>query len=537
MTLLTVDDLRIQFKAQKETESQEPIEVVHGVSFKIDRGETLAIVGESGSGKSLTALSIPGLLPYPHAQHPTGSIQFDGVELLNKGDNFLRQYRGSKIGIIFQEPMTALNPLHTLERQIAEPLFIHQHLTKKQARARVLDLLNLVGFADGADRLTAYPHQLSGGQRQRVMIAMALACGPSLLIADEPTTALDVTIQAGIIHLIKDLQQRFNMGLLLISHDLGMVSKIADQVAVMQQGNIVETGPVKSILKSPQHPYTKMLVEAEPSGSPAPLPEKARQILITEEVNVTFKMGAPWFWQKPKLLKAVQNVSLHLKEHETLGIVGESGSGKSTLVYGILRLIPVEGRIIFCGQQLDAYSQKKLRAVRPQLQIIFQDPFSSLNPRFSVGDIVAEGLQIHSKLSKSEIDLAVAEILTEVGLDSTTRFRYPHEFSGGQRQRIAIARALILKPKILVLDEPTSALDRSVQANIIDLLRNLQVKHGLSYLFISHDLKVVKAMSHRIMVMKQGKVVESGDAETIVTNPQSDYAKALMAAAFDFREV
>lgn len=537
MTLLTVDNLSIHFKSQKKTTPQEFIEVVNGVSFQIDRGETLALVGESGSGKSLTALSIPGLLPYPHAQHPTGSIKFDDVDLLNKGDDFLRQYRGSKIGIIFQEPMTALNPLHTLEKQIAEPLFIHKHMTKKQAQARVIDLLKLVGFSDGADRLNAYPHQLSGGQRQRVMIAMALACEPSLLIADEPTTALDVTIQAGIIHLIKELQERFNMGLLLISHDLGMVSKIADRVAVMQQGKIVEDGPVRSILKSPQHPYTKMLIDAEPSGSPAPLPKNARQILAVEDMNVTFKTKAPWFWQKPQLLKAVSGVSLHLKEQETLGIVGESGSGKSTLIYAVLKLTPCTGRVVFCGRYLDELTQKQLRTLRPQLQVIFQDPFGSLNPRFSVGDIVAEGLQVHSNLSKAEIDQAVSDILTEVGLDGASRFRYPHEFSGGQRQRIAIARALILKPKLLVLDEPTSALDRSIQADIINLLRNLQVKHGLSYLFISHDLKVVKAMSHRIMVMKQGEVVEVGDAETIVSTPQSDYAKSLMAAAFDFREL
>ncbi len=530
MTLLKIENLSVGFKSDGKSTG-----VVKNLSLKLEQGQTLALVGESGSGKSVTAFSILGLLPYPMAHHESGSIMFEGVELLNKGENFLRQYRGAEIGMIFQEPMTALNPLHTIEKQIAEPLIVHKGMTSAQAHNRVLELLTLVGFADGARRLNAYPHQLSGGQRQRVMIAMALACEPKLLIADEPTTALDVTIQAGIIQLLKDLQKKFNMGLLLISHDLGMVGKIADHVAVMQNGEIVEQGKMHDILTKPQHPYTQKLIAAEPSGAPAPLIDHTRNLLSVEELTVTFKEKPLWFWQKPKTIEAVKGVSIHLKHRETLGIVGESGSGKSTLIYAILRLQPCTGRIVFMGHHLDEMKQRELRKIRPQMQVIFQDPFSSLNPRFSVGQIVAEGLQIHSTLSQKEIDAAVAALLEEVGLPAEGRFRYPHEFSGGQRQRISIARALILKPKLLVLDEPTSALDRSIQAEMIDLLRNLQEKHDLSYLFISHDLKVVKAMSHRIMVMKDGEIIEAGDTATITSNPQSDYAKALMKAAFEYR--
>ena len=529
MTLLKIENLSVGFKSNGQTTP-----VVKGISLKVERGQTLALVGESGSGKSVTAFSVLGLLPYPMAHHESGSITFEGVELLNKGEDYLRQYRGAEIGMIFQEPMTALNPLHTIEKQIAEPLLIHKGMTSTQAHERVLELLSLVGFADGVDRLNAYPHQLSGGQRQRVMIAMALACEPKLLIADEPTTALDVTIQAGIIQLLKDLQKKFNMGLLLISHDLGMVGKIADRVAVMQNGEIVEQGKVQDILTNPQHPYTQKLMAAEPSGSPVPLPEHPKSILTVEDIHVTFREKPFWFWQKGKTLEAVKGVSIHLRQRETLGIVGESGSGKSTLIYAILRLQPCKGRIVFLGHHLDEMKQKELRKIRPQMQVIFQDPFSSLNPRFSVGEIVAEGLQVHSTFSHKEIDETVATLLEEVGIPPEGRFRYPHEFSGGQRQRISIARALILKPKLLVLDEPTSALDRSIQAEMIDLLRKLQEKHDLSYLFISHDLKVVKAMSHRIMVMKQGEIIEAGDTHTITTNPQSDYAKALMKAAFDY---
>lgn len=527
MTLLTVKDLSIRFSGQGTPVA----DVVHGVSFSLERGKSLALVGESGSGKSVTALSIMGLLPYPMASHPTGAIKFEEVDLLNQGENFLRSYRGNQIGMVFQEPMTALNPLHTIEQQIAESLMLHKKLPLKQARTRVIELLELVGFADGANRLNAYPHQLSGGQRQRVMIAMALACEPKLLIADEPTTALDVTIQAGIIKLIKSLQEQFNMGLLLISHDLNMVAQIADSIAVMQQGKIVEWGESQQILEAPQHPYTQKLIAAEPSGTPLTDPQN-EIVMQAQDVHVEFKRPKAWFWQKQDYFQAVKGVSLALKRGETLGIVGESGSGKTTFVYSLLRLLPSTGKIVFCGQQLDILTMKQMRPLRKRLQIIFQDPFSSLNPRLSISQIIAEGLEVHSQLSKQEIEQEVIAILNEVGLPEAVRHRYPHEFSGGQRQRIAIARALILKPEILVLDEPTSALDRSIQSDIIDLLRNLQLKHNLSYLFISHDLKVIKAMSHRIIVMKDGQVVEEGPTHKIVENPESEYAQKLMAAAF-----
>lgn len=527
MTLLSVQDLSVRFGSHDSG----PNDVVHNISFSLEQGKTLAIVGESGSGKSVSALSIMGLLPYPMASHPSGSIKFEGEELLNRGENFLRSYRGNQIGMVFQEPMTALNPLHTIESQIAESLILHKKLTPKQARERVIELLMLVGFANGANRLDAYPHQLSGGQRQRVMIAMALACSPKLLIADEPTTALDVTIQAAIIKLIQSLQKQLNMGLLLISHDLNMVAKIADFIVVMKDGEIVETGTAQQILNTPRHPYTQALIAAEPDGSPLTRPSQDL-ILSTDNLHVSFKQKAPWFWQKPTLFKAVKGVSLNLKRGETLGVVGESGSGKSTLAYALLRLLPSSGKIIFCGQDIDGLSAKQMRPLRNKLQLIFQDPFSSLNPRLSVSQIIAEGLEVHSQLSAKEIDAQVTTILKEVGLSEETRHRYPHEFSGGQRQRIAIARALILKPDILILDEPTSALDRSIQAGVIELLRQIQVKHTLSYIFISHDLKVIKAMSHRIMVMKDGQVVEAGTTQEIVTNPKSDYAKKLIAAAF-----
>ena len=530
MSLLTVKDLSVRFSPHGTT----AVDAARHVSFSLEQGKTLALVGESGSGKSVSALSIMGLLPYPMASHPTGSIQFGGEELLNRGEDFLRSYRGNQIGMIFQEPMTALNPLHTIEQQIAESLIIHKRFTTKQARSRVIELLNLVGFAEGHERLSAYPHQLSGGQRQRVMIAMALACEPKLLIADEPTTALDVTIQAGIITLIQSLQRQFNMGLLLISHDLNMVAQIADSIAVMKHGEIVENGNAPQILLTPHHPYTQALIAAEPSGSPLTIPQE-EIVMQAQNMQVNFKRSAPWFWQKPTFFKAVNNVSLVLKRGETLGIVGESGSGKSTLVYSLLRLLSSTGRIVFCGQSIDLLTMKRMRPLRKQLQIIFQDPFSSLNPRLSIGQIIAEGLEVHSQLSPAVIEQEVISILKEVGLSEEVRHRYPHEFSGGQRQRIAIARALILKPEVLVLDEPTSALDRSIQAGVIDLLRSLQKKYNLSYLFISHDLKVIKAMSHRIMVMKDGKVVEEGPTDQIVASPQSDYAKKLMEAAFSLR--
>jgi microcin C transport system ATP-binding protein len=531
MTLLQVKDLSVNFQRPGEN----PVEAVNHVSFSLDQGETLALVGESGSGKSVSALSILGLLPYPLASHPSGSILFEGQELLNAGEETLRKFRGHDIGMIFQEPMTALNPLHTIEKQIAEPLLIHKGMTKSQARERVKELLHLVGFPDGVNRLSSYPHQLSGGQRQRVMIAMALACEPKLLIADEPTTALDVTIQASILELISQLQQQFKMALLLISHDLGMVAKMAKNIAVMRYGQIVEQGPTDKVLKKPQHAYIKHLIASEPKGHPAPIKPKAPSVVQTKDVHVTFKgQQKSWFYRGTKDVRAVDGVSLSLVAGETVGIVGESGSGKSTLAYAILRLVDSQGSINFCGKELQNLSRKTLRPMRPQMQIIFQDPFSSLNPRLSIGQIVAEGLQIHhSQLGSEEIDKQVKSILKEVGLPSDAVNRYPHEFSGGQRQRIAIARALILKPKLLILDEPTSALDRSIQAEMIDLLRDLQKRYQLAYLFISHDLKVVRAMSHRIMVMKDGQIVEEGPTEKLFTKPKQTYTKCLIQAAFE----
>jgi microcin C transport system ATP-binding protein len=531
MTLLKVNQLSVHFHSPNHP----PSEAVKDVSFSLNQGETLALVGESGSGKSVSALSILGLLPYPMASHPTGSILFEGQELLNAPESTLRKVRGHDIGMIFQEPMTALNPLHTLEKQIAEPLLIHKGMTKAQAKERVIELLHLVGFGDGVNRLQAYPHQLSGGQRQRVMIAMALACEPKLLIADEPTTALDVTIQANILELIRHLQQKLEMGLLLISHDLGMVAKMADNIAVMRGGKIVEQGRTIKVLTTPRHPYTKHLIESEPSGHPAPVAPSASSILKTNDIHVIFKgQKKSWINQGSPDVLAVNGISFSLAAGETLGIVGESGSGKSTLAYAILRLVESQGQINFCGTELQNLSRKNVRPLRPQMQIIFQDPFSSLNPRLSIGQIVAEGLEIHQKhLGKKAIEEQVQAILGEVGLPSDTRYRYPHEFSGGQRQRIAIARALILKPKLLILDEPTSALDRSIQAEVIDLLRNLQKRYQLAYLFISHDLKVVRAMSHRIIVMKDGHVVEEGKTEKLFTKPKNSYTKSLIRASFD----
>lgn len=531
MTLLRVDHLSVHFHSR----NLPPFEAVKDVSFHLNQGETLALVGESGSGKSVSALSILGLLPYPMASHPTGSILFQGQELLNAPEATLRKIRGHDIGMIFQEPMTALNPLHTLEKQIAEPLLIHKGMSKAQAKERVIELLQLVGFADGVNRLQAFPHQLSGGQRQRVMIAMALACEPKLLIADEPTTALDVTIQASILDLIRNLQNQFQMGLLLISHDLGMVAKMAQKIVVMRNGEVVEQGPTATVLKKPKHPYTQHLVQSEPSGHPAPIPKKASPILQIKDIGVTFKgQKKSWLSHGSHDVRAVDGISFSLVAGETVGIVGESGSGKSTLAYAILRLVDSKGDINFCGTELQGLSRRVIRPLRPEMQIIFQDPFSSLNPRLSVGQIVAEGLEIHQKyLDKNAINDQVETILQEVGLSPETRNRYPHEFSGGQRQRIAIARALILKPKLLILDEPTSALDRSIQAEIIDLLRSLQKRYQLAYLFISHDLKVVRAMSHRMIVMKQGRIVEEGKTEKIFTQPKDVYTKTLIHASFD----
>ncbi len=549
MTLLTVDQLSVGFKnildknkaGSPNTIYEHSNIVVHNISFTLKKGETVALIGESGSGKSVTALSILGLLPYPTAFHPTGSIKLDDKELLNLPDKDLLPIRGKRIGMIFQEPMTALNPIHTIFQQIAEPLILHFHMNHHQARQKVIDLLGLVGFEDAEARLNAYPHQLSGGQRQRVMIAMALACEPDILIADEPTTALDVTLQSTILDLIQSLQKRFEMGLLLISHDLGVVNKMADTMIVMKDGHMVEQGATQQLLQHPTKEYTKQLIASEPSGAPTPTELPAKIILSANNLTVTFDQPTTLFnqfiqFRKTPQFTAVDAVNLALHEGETVGIVGESGSGKSTLSYALLRLIKSQGEILLGGKRIDRTALKDLRPLRSSFQIIFQDPFSSLNPRFSINQLISEGLVVHQpNLSAHERDDAVIKILEEVGLSADCKYRYPHEFSGGQRQRIAIARALILKPHILVLDEPTSALDRSIQAEVIELLRTLQTKHKLSYLFISHDLKVIRAMSHRIIVMRHGKIVEQGTTESLFTAPQTPYTKELIQAAFALR--
>ncbi|MFN3400633.1 MAG: ABC transporter ATP-binding protein [Ferrovibrio sp.] len=523
--LLSVKDLSVRFG---------DFEAVKHVSFEIARGETLALVGESGSGKSVTALSVLQLLPYPLASHPNGSIKFHGDEMVNVSPDALQRIRGNRIAMVFQEPMTSLNPLHTIERQINEVLFLHKRLNKAAARARTLELLKLVGLPEAEKRLGAYPHQLSGGQRQRVMIAMALANEPDLLIADEPTTALDVTIQAQILKLLKDLQQKMGMALLLITHDLNIVRKVVDRVCIMTNGEIVEQGPVAQVFGQPQHAYTKKLLAAEPKGVAAVAHADAPVVMEARDVKVWFPITAGLLRRTVGHIKAVDGISLSVRAGETLGVVGESGSGKSTLAYALLRLQRSEGSIRFRGEELQGRSWGDMRPLRKDMQIVFQDPFDSLSPRLSVFHIVSEGLQVHDiGANEAERRAMVAEALREVGLDPAAMDRYPHEFSGGQRQRIAIARAIVLKPKFIVLDEPTSALDMSVQAQIVDLLRDLQKKNDLAYLFISHDLRVVRALSDRVMVMKDGKVVEENSAKQIFEAPQTDYTKALIAAAFD----
>ena len=527
--LLEVEDLSVSFRMPKTT-----VEAVKHASFTLDRGETLALVGESGSGKSVTALSVLQLLPYPVASHPTGSVRFEGQELMGASPETLMRIRGDRISMVFQEPMTSLNPLHTVERQIGEILILHKQLTGDSARARIIELLHLVGIADGERRLGAYPHQLSGGQRQRVMIAMALANEPDILIADEPTTALDVTIQAQILALIRELQQRLGLAVLLISHDLSVVAKVAHRVAVMNRGEIVEQGPVADVFARPQHAYTRHLLASEPRGIPDPTDPAAPILLSSDRLKVWFPIKTGLLRRTTDHIKAVDGITMEIRSGETLGVVGESGSGKSTLGLALLRLQKSEGGIRFDGQEIAGIGGRQLRPLRRQMQIVFQDPFGSLSPRMSIDSIVGEGLEVHEPgVSEEEREKRIIEALTEVGLDPATRDRYPHEFSGGQRQRVAIARALVLKPRLIVLDEPTSALDRSVQAQIVDLLRDLQRRHGLTYLFISHDLKVVRAMSHRIMVLKNGRLIEEGPAEEILTAPQHPYTQALLAAAFD----
>ncbi|ODM42456.1 ABC transporter ATP-binding protein [Cereibacter johrii] len=523
--VLDVSNLTVRFRQDGRT-----VEAVKGVSFTVGRGETVALVGESGSGKSVTALSTVALLP--DSAEVGGSVRYEGREMVGAPAAELRRVRGNDISFIFQEPMTSLNPLHTIERQIGESLALHQGLAGEAARARILELLTKVGIRAPETRLGAYPHQLSGGQRQRVMIAMALANGPDLLIADEPTTALDVTIQAQILDLLAELKRTEGLSLLFITHDLGVVRRIADRVCVMQGGAIVEQGPARRIFEAPEHAYTRKLLAAEPTGRPDPVPEGAREIVRTDGLRIWFPIQRGILRRTVGHVKAVNGVSLSIREGETLGVVGESGSGKTTLGLGILRLIESEGPILFLGQEIHNRRPRALRETRRDMQIVFQDPYGSLSPRMTVEQIVAEGLGVHGVEQGRDRRSMVAEILTEVGLDPAAMGRYPHEFSGGQRQRVAIARAMILRPKFVVLDEPTSALDMTVQVQIVDLLRDLQRKWGLAYLFISHDLRVVRALSHKVIVMKEGNVVEAGEGAKLFAAPQTDYTRTLLAAAF-----
>ena len=522
--LLEVNNLRVSFSQDGQV-----TEAVRGVSFTVDRGETVALVGESGSGKSVSALSTVSLLG--DSAHVEGSVTFAGAEMIGASRQKLMEVRGNDISFIFQEPMTSLNPLHTIEKQLAESLALHQGLTGGAARARILELMDKVGIRDAESRLGAYPHQLSGGQRQRVMIAMALANKPDILIADEPTTALDVTIQAQILELLADLKASEGMGLLFITHDLGIVRRIADKVCVMKDGEIVEAGPAEEVFADPQHPYTQMLLAAEPAGQPRPVPEGAETLVETKDLKVWFPIQRGLLKRTVGHIKAVNPSSISVRAGETLGIVGESGSGKTTMALAIMRLIASEGAVAFQGQDLRQWSTRDLRSLRKDMQIVFQDPFGSLSPRMTCAQIIAEGLAIHKVDQDRAPRELVAEVMAEVGLDPGLMDRYPHEFSGGQRQRIAIARAMVLRPKLVVLDEPTSALDMTVQVQIVELLRRLQARYGLAYLFISHDLKVVRAMSHQVAVMKQGDIVEAGPAETLFENPQTNYTQTLLAAA------
>jgi microcin C transport system ATP-binding protein len=528
--LVQVEHLGVEFRQPQDT-----VRAVKGVSLRIDKGETVALVGESGSGKSVTALSLLQLLPYPVAAHtPGSSIRLLGRELVGADEALLREVRGNQISMIFQEPMTSLNPLHTVEKQISEVLIVHKGLSREAARTRALELLELVHLPDPELRLQSYPHQLSGGQRQRVMIAMALANQPDLLIADEPTTALDVTVQAQILKLLSELQAKLGMAMLLITHDLGIVRKMASRLYVMHAGEVVESGPSEDIFTAPQHPYTRRLLAAEPKGRAAHAPADARELLRAEAIKVWFPIRRGVLRRTVGHVKAVDGVSVDVREGHTVGVVGESGSGKTTLGLALLRLEKSAGTIQFEGRAIQGLRSKTLRPLRREMQMVFQDPFSSLSPRMSVGQIVGEGLGVHGLGgSAQEREALIVQVLQEVGLDPDSRHRYPHEFSGGQRQRIAIARAMVLKPRLVVLDEPTSALDMSVQAQIVDLLRELQARHGLAYMFISHDLRVVRALSDELIVMRDGRVVEHGPAGEIFDNPRAAYTRALMSAAFD----
>jgi microcin C transport system ATP-binding protein len=531
--LLEVKDLSVAFR-----QGAHETLAVDRISFDIKKGETVALVGESGSGKSVTALSVLKLLPYPSAHHPSGSIRFKDQELLDLPEAKIRHVRGNDITIIFQEPMTSLNPLHTIEKQLGEILLLHQGLTGEGARARTIELLTQVGIPEPETRLASYPHQLSGGQRQRVMIAMALANEPDLLIADEPTTALDVTVQAQILALLKELQGRLGMAMLFITHDLGIVRKLADKVCVMKEGKIVETGPVERVFTAPQHAYTRALLAAEPKPDPAPINAAAPVVVETTDLKVWFPIKRGVMRRVAGHIKAVDGVSIAVRQGETLGVVGESGSGKTTLGLAILRLVSSQGPIVFLGSTITGLTFRKMRPFRHHMQIVFQDPYGSLSPRMSVADIIEEGLWVHHpKLTAAQREERVVRALQDVGLDPATRFRYPHEFSGGQRQRIAVARAIVLEPTFVVLDEPTSALDMLIQAQIVDLLRALQKRRNLTYMFISHDLRVVAALASRLVVMRHGKVVEEGPAAELFARPRSDYTRALLAAAFNLETV
>jgi microcin C transport system ATP-binding protein len=527
--LLEIRDLSVCFGT-----GPHQITAVRGVDLHIHAGESVALVGESGSGKSVTALSILQLLPYPRAHHPSGRIRLDAQELMGASHQTLRRVRGERVSMIFQEPMTSLNPLHSIEKQLAEALLLHRGMRGEAARARILELLELAGIPDPAQRLGAFPHQLSGGQRQRVMIAMALANEPELLIADEPTTALDVTIQAQILNLLKGLKARLGMALLLITHDLGIVRKMTERVYIMSQGEIVETGPTGEIFEHPRHPYTQALLAAEPKGEPVRAAPDAPVIMSAEGLRVWFPVKAGILRRTVDHIKAVDGIDVRVRQGHTVGVVGESGSGKTTLGLALLRLQSSEGPIRFDGREIQGLRSRALRPLRREMQIVFQDPFGSLSPRMSVAQIIEEGLRVHGLGGSPRArEAMIIQALEEVGLDPEARHRYPHEFSGGQRQRIAIARAMVLKPRFVVLDEPTSALDMSVQAQIVDLLRELQARHNLAYLFISHDLKVVRALSDELIVMRNGRVVEHGPAKAVFHTPREPYTRALMAAAFD----